>query len=77
MSDHRLSIARSADGSLVYFTSNSRCLTFSSTDWLEVTRMVSDFHSTGAKRLLNYVEELPVRTPIHANTPRTTLEDLA
>lgn len=77
--EHRLSISRSDDRSLVYFTSNGRCLTFSQSDWDEVTRMVSDFNSTGARKLQNYVEALPVRTPIHANVPRThtTLEDLA
>jgi hypothetical protein len=77
--EHRLSISRTDDGSLIFLTSNGRELAFSPDMWLELTRMVSDFNALRTKRICNYVEALPVRTPIHANTPRThtTLEDLA
>ena len=77
--EHRLSISRTDDGSLIILSSNGREWGLSPSMWDELSRMVSDFNSTGARKLQNYVEALPVRTPIHANTPstKTTLEDLA
>lgn len=75
---HRLSLMRSDDGLGVYLNSNGRCLYFDNAMWQELEAMMSTLRVTGAKRLLNYEEQLPVRTPIHANTPiKSTLEDLA
>lgn len=77
---HLLKLTRSEDDHLVYLNSNGRCLAFTHKMWDELFRMMSDFNSTGARCMLNYEEQLPVRTPLHANVPvarKTNLEDLA
>lgn len=60
----------------VWLNSNSRLLFFSHDDWKELKDMMYTFDRTGVKEMLNY-EPLPTRTPLHANTPKATLEDLA
>ena len=71
----QLRLSRVDDG--VWLNSNSRLIFFSTSDWDELTRMMSDFKASGAKEMLNYVP-LPTRTPLHANTPsKASLDDLA
>lgn len=75
---HRLSLSRTPDGRTIYLNSNGRCLGFSPTMWNELVAMIRDFNASGAPRMMNYVEHLPTRTPIHANRPTSNaLEDLA
>lgn len=75
---HRLMIARSEDRRGVYMCTNDRTTYFDNEMWDEFIRMARDFNATGASKLMNYTEHLPVRTPIHDNTPlKPTLEDLA
>lgn len=75
---HLLRIARVTDG--VFLNSNGREIFFLDADWKELSRMVSDFNSTGAREMMNYTP-LPTRTPLHANTPfkssKPSLDDLA
>lgn len=78
MPDIRLS--RSDDGQFVWLNRNGVTSTFQLKDWEEFVRMCNDFTTLGVKRMQNY-EELPTRTPIHANVPKTptaktTLDDL-
>lgn len=78
---HHLKLMRSDDGRGVYMNSNGRCLYFDNDMWRELERMMTTMRVTGAKSLMNYEEQLPVRTPLHANTPierpKASLEDLA
>lgn len=75
---HRLSLMRSEDNLGVYLNSNGRCLYFDNDMWQELEAMMSSFRVTGVRKMLNYEEQLPVRTPIHANIPsKASLEDLA
>lgn len=77
MPDIRLS--RSDDGQFIWLNRNGVTSTFQMKDWLEFVHMCNDFNTTNAKRMQNY-EELPTRTPLHANVPKTptksTLDDL-
>lgn len=78
---HHLKLMRSDDGLGVYLNSNGRCLYFDNAMWSELENMMSALRVTGAKNVMNYAEQLPVRTPLHANTPivrpKASLEDLA
>lgn len=82
---HLLRLARAVDPyGGVFLVSNGREIFFSHDQWKELSRMISDFNSTGAREMLNYTS-LPTRTPLHANTPvlprktavKPTLDDLA
>lgn len=79
---HRLRISRTEDARGYHLNSNGRDLYFDNAMWDELTRMMSDMRATGAREMANFTEHLPVRTPIHANTPivprkKPTLDDLA
>lgn len=43
--------------------------------WEEYCSMIRDFNTTGVREIKNY-EDLPARTPLHANTPKASLDDL-
>jgi hypothetical protein len=77
---HRLRISRTADGVGVTIHSNYRTLYFSNAMFDELSNMISTMRATGVHTLQNY-EDLPTRTPLHANTPvraaKATLDDLA
>ena len=64
-------------GGLIYIHSRGSTWGFGEQGWNEFCRMISDFNTTGVREIKNY-EDLPPRTPLHANTPRvkTTLDDL-
>lgn len=78
---HHLKLMRSDDGLGVYLNSNGRCLYFDNAMWQELELMMASFRYAGARVVMNYEEQLPVRTPLHANTPivrpKASLEDLA
>lgn len=76
MSDHLLRLSRQPDG--VFLVSNGREIFFSTDMWLEASRMISDFNTTGVKEMMNYTP-LPTRTPLHANKPslQPSADDLA
>lgn len=78
---HHLKLMRSDDGRGVYMNSNNRCLYFDNAMWEELESMIATLRRTGERVVMNYAEQLPVRTPLHANTPverpKASLEDLA
>jgi len=62
-------ISRSDDGQFVWLNRNGVTSTFQTKDWFEFVKLVTHFTVTGVKEMKNY-EDLPTRTPLHANTPR-------
>lgn len=69
----RISISPVPTGG-VHLCSHGSTLFFDKEGWDELSNMVSTFNKLGF-HIQNY-EDLPTRTPIHANTPQATLDDL-
>lgn len=76
MTEHRLKIARTADGVGVNLNSNYRTLYFSNEMWAELERMMQALRVSGATTVQNYSD--PPSHSLTVNPPsRVSLDDLA
>ena len=73
----RVCISRSSQDDMVYVHERGSTRCYVRAQWEEYCAMIRDFNLTGVSEIKNY-EDLPTRTPLHANTPKpkVSIDDL-